>query len=289
MGPSKFVIVTGLSGAGKSEAVKCLEDLGFFCVDNMPPTLIPKFAELFAQSEGKVNKVAIVTDARGGRFFDSLLDSLASPEVVPLQPRILFLEASDEVLVRRFKAVRRRHPLSSNGSILDGIYAERKTLENVKESAAFIIDTSDLSSRELKQKLTELFDQEGEVPKIHVTAMSFGFKYGLPMDADLVFDVRFLPNPYYVESLKNCTGDDKSVQEYVLKWQVTKRFMVKLTDLMEFLLPYYISEGKNELIVAIGCTGGKHRSVTLAAKLGEHLSAKGYQVTIEHRDIKVAG
>lgn len=286
----KFVIITGLSGAGKSEAVKCLEDLGFFCVDNLPPTLIPKFAELCSQSEGKVNKIALVVDIRGRQFFDSLFDSLNSPDVATLAPKVLFLEAADEVLVRRFKETRRRHPLSSeNGSIIDGIKAERKVLEKIKEQASYILDTTDLKSRELKARLIEMFDREGEVPKINVTIISFGFKYGLPMDADLVFDVRFLPNPFYIESLKELTGDERPVQDYVMKWQVTKRFNSKLYDLIEFLLPYYISEGKSNLVIAIGCTGGKHRSVTLTTKLAEHLRIKGYSVSIDHRDIKAAG
>lgn len=282
----KFIVVTGLSGAGKSETVRCLEDMGYFCVDNLPPSLIPKFAELCTQSEGRVTKIALVVDVRGRQFFDSLFEALDSPEVASLRPKILFLVASEEALVRRFKETRRRHPLSDeNCSIIDGIRAEIKLLERIREMAAYVIDTTDTTSRELKAQLLELFDKEGEVPSISTTIISFGFKYGLPMDADLVFDVRFLPNPHYVEDLKEHTGEDREVQDYVMKWQVTKRFQLKLYDMLEFLLPYYVSEGKSTLVVAIGCTGGKHRSVTLANRLSEFLKGKGYPVMIEHRDI----
>ncbi len=282
----KFVIVTGLSGAGKTQAIQCLEDLGFFCVDNLPPTLIPKFAELCAQSEGKVNKIALVVDIRGGGFFDAVYESLESLDSLGIKCEVLFLEASNETLVRRFKESRRRHPLSQHGSTLEGIIEERTRLEELKGKAHKIIDTSNLTNKELKEQITSMYGEESEEKSLIITVMSFGYKYGIPMDADLVFDVRFLPNPHYIDELRPLTGNDKQVQDYVLDSPISKTFMRKFSSLIRFLIPHYIKEGKTNLVIAIGCTGGQHRSVTLANKLAEFLDKKNYSVNKRHRDVE---
>lgn len=288
MQPIRFVIITGLSGAGKSEAVRCFEDLGYFCVDNIPPALVPKFAELCAQSGGRINKIALVSDIRGGTFFDSLEEALGELERVGFHYSILFLEASDEVLVRRFKETRRRHPLAPSGRVLEGIQIERKRLEEIRGHAHRIIDTSRLTSRELHDEIARVFADD-EDTRLHVTVLSFGFKHGLPLDADLVFDVRFLPNPHYVESLRPFTGNEPAVVEYVFKWPITQRFLSKVFDLLEFMLPLFAKEGKTHLVVAIGCTGGQHRSVALANRIGEFIREHGCNVAVEHRDIAMRG
>ncbi len=282
----KFVIVTGLSGAGKTQAIQCLEDLGFFCVDNLPPTLIPKFAELCAQSAGKINKIALVIDIRGGGFFDAVYESLETLKALGIRCEIMFLEASDETLVRRFKESRRRHPLSPYGRILEGIQEERAKLEELKGKAHKIIDTSDLTNKQLKEQITVMYGTENVEESINITVMSFGYKYGIPMDADLIFDVRFLPNPHYVDGLRPLTGNHKEVQDYVLNSSVSRTFMRKFSDLIKFLIPHYIKEGKTSLVLAIGCTGGQHRSVTLANKLTELLDQRYYNVSKRHRDIE---
>ena len=281
----RFVIITGISGAGKSEAVKAFEDLGYFCVDNLPPVLLTKFAELCAQSEGRINKIALVVDIRGGDFFNSLSSSLEMLEEAGCSYEILYLEAGDEVLIRRFKESRRRHPLSGEGRILDGIKAEKSRLEELKGKASLILDTSNMTIRQLREEITSRFAQLDEREKLMITVVSFGFRNGLPLDADLIFDVRFLPNPHYVDSLRELDGNYQEVSDYVLKWPVAKKFLSKLFHFMEFLVPQYINEGKLQLIIGIGCTGGKHRSVTIANQLGDFLKAKGYKVLIEHRDI----
>ncbi|NPV69620.1 MAG: RNase adapter RapZ [Firmicutes bacterium] len=286
MNDIRFVIITGLSGAGKTQAVRSLEDLGFFCVDNLPPALIPKFAELCAQSSGdSVRRVALVIDIRGGEFFDDLAEALKGLEEVGLPYEILFLEANDEVLVRRYKETRRRHPLAPQGNILEGIKAERKKLEEIKGKANVIIDTSDLTPQRLREEILQIFSTEKERRRIIITVVTFGFKHGLPLDADLVFDVRFLPNPHYVESLRPLTGERDEVKEYVLKWPVTKKFMRRLNSLIRFLLPHYINEGKTQLNIAVGCTGGQHRSVVVAEELANALRGEGNTVVVEHRDI----
>lgn len=282
----RFVIVTGLSGAGKTQAIRGLEDLGFFCVDNLPPTLIPKFAELCAQSEGRINKIALVVDIRGGGFFDSVDESLESLKSLGIKYEILFLEASDETLVRRFKESRRRHPLSDKGSTLEGILKERARLEELKGKAHKIIDTSNLTNKQLKEQITSIYGAASEEQRLNITLMSFGYKYGIPLDSDLVFDVRFLPNPYYIDELRPLTGNDLEVQRYVLDSSVSKTFMRKFSGLINFLIPHYIKEGKTNLTIAIGCTGGQHRSVTLANKLAEILDTKNYNVNKRHRDIE---
>lgn len=278
-----LLIITGMSGAGKTVAVQSLEDLGFFCVDNLPSQLIPKFAELIEQSDGKVGKVAVVIDLRGRRFFDSLIesvDALADHPMIHYQ--ILFLDAGDQTLVRRYKETRRRHPLSTKGSLLNGIQQERRMLEEIKGRAHQIIDTSQLKPAQLKEKIVARFSNE-EQNRLTVTFMSFGFKYGAPIDADLLFDVRFLPNPHYVESLRPLTGKRSEVYEYVMKWAETKQFLHKLVDMLAFLLPHYDREGKTQLVVGIGCTGGKHRSVAIAEYL-HHCFAEQAQTRVNHRD-----
>lgn len=281
-----FTIITGLSGAGKSQAMKSFEDLGFFCVDNLPPLLIPKFAELAAQSEGKVENIALVIDIRGGKFFDDVFAALETLEEIGIKYRIVFLDASDDVLVRRFKETRRRHPLAQEGRIFEAIRQEREILDRLKEKAQKIIDTSNFTAQELKQEIKSLFANDDEWDRLVVTVMSFGFKYGIPVDADLVFDVRFLPNPYYIDGLRDFSGNEKEIDQYILSWEVTNQFFEKLFDMIHFLLPHYVKEGKTSLTVAIGCTGGRHRSVVVANKLSAFIQEKGYSVLLKHRDIK---
>ncbi|ACL70337.1 RNase adapter RapZ [Halothermothrix orenii] len=280
----QFLIVTGMSGAGKSVALNFFEDMGFFCIDNLPPALISKFAELCLHSE--LDKIAVVSDIRGREFFNALFSELSSLEKRGIDYEILFLEASDEVLIRRYKETRRRHPLDEEGRVLDAIRKERHLLEEIKGKANKIIDTSKLSKQELNHELKKVYSSYfiGK-QSMSVTIISFGYKYGIPMDADLVFDVRFLPNPYYVRSLKERTGEETVVQDYILKWPVTQKFYKRFFDMMDFLLPEYSREGKSHFTIAIGCTGGKHRSVTTAIKLKEFLLSKGYHVVVEHKDI----
>lgn len=286
----KLVIVTGLSGAGKTQAMRSLEDLGFFCVDNLPPSLLPKFAELCGQYQGSINKIALVIDIRGGEFFDSINEMFDYLDKEESDYEILFLEASDETLVRRFKETRRRHPLSTQGQVLEGIKEERKRMEELRGRAHKVIDTSNLSTQELKAEIHSMFAGEGQDnAKLRMTVVSFGFKYGIPLDADLVIDVRFLPNPYYIPELRAFTGNDAQVQDYVNKSPVTREFLRKFYSLVKFLIPHYIQEGKTSLTIAVGCTGGQHRSVTLANRLGVMLQKqeqeRGFRVVIKHRDI----
>ncbi len=284
-GEWQLVIVTGLSGAGKTQAIRCLEDLGFFCVDNLPPTMVPGFLDLIYQPAGQLGRVAIVMDIRGGRFFADLSQVLSTLEDRGYPFEILFLEASDEALVRRFKETRRRHPLAPHGGVLEGILEERRLLEELRGRASKIIDTSELSTRQLRQQILDIYGG-GQDGRLMVMVMSFGFKYGIPLDADLVMDVRFLPNPHYVESLRPLTGHHREVQDYVMHSPATRHFLDKFTELLDFLLPYYIQEGKSHLVVAVGCTGGQHRSVTLANAIGEGLARDGrYRVSVQHRDV----
>lgn len=284
----KFVIITGMSGAGKTEAIRIFEDLGFFCVDNLPPVLISKFAELCLQSDGKINKVALVIDIRGGDFFDNLLEELSVlDEEEFINYEILFLEAANDTLIQRYKETRRRHPLAKEeGRIFDAIKLERKKLGALRGQADKIIDTSESSIKELKEELKSNFARVELIDEINISLISFGFKYGIPADSDLMFDVRFLPNPHYVDSLRPLTGNDKQVQEYILKRPITKEFRKKFFDLIDFLIPQYIKEGKNHLSIGIGCTGGKHRSVTFVHELSNFLENKQYHVITEHRDIE---
>ncbi|WP_201714088.1 RNase adapter RapZ [Rossellomorea arthrocnemi] len=281
----QLVIITGMSGAGKTVAIQSFEDLGFFCVDNLPPTLLPKFLELMKESGNKMNKVALVMDLRGREFFDHLfkaLDELAETSWV--SPQILYLDADDSSLVRRYKETRRSHPLAPSGLPLEGIRQERELLEELKGRAQLIYTTSTMKPRELREKiLTEFSVNKKTIFTVNV--VSFGFKHGIPIDADLVFDVRFLPNPHYIDHMRPKTGLDEEVSTYVLKWNETNKFIEKVTDLLAFMLPQYKREGKSQLVVAIGCTGGQHRSVALAEYLGHHFE-KDYQTKISHRDIQ---
>ncbi|OUM99901.1 MAG: RNase adaptor protein RapZ [Paenibacillaceae bacterium ZCTH02-B3] len=280
-----LVIITGMSGAGKTIAVQSLEDLGFFCVDNLPPVLIPKFAELIEQSRGRIARVALVIDLRGREFFTALTEALNDlRENFSLRCEILFLDATDSVLVRRYKESRRRHPLAGDGPPLEGIRLERKMLEDLKEMATQVIDTSNLKPAELKERIVSRFGNLGS-GTLSISITSFGFKYGVPIDADLVFDVRFLPNPHYVEELRPKTGLDPEVYDYVMKWPDTQQFLAKLLDLLHFLIPQYHKEGKSHLVIGIGCTGGKHRSVAIAEYLGRILGASETEtVRVNHRD-----
>ncbi|GFP74039.1 nucleotide-binding protein [Clostridium zeae] len=282
----RFVIVTGLSGAGKTEATRSLEDLGYFCVDNLPPKLICKFAEACQQSDGKIDKIALVMDIRGGIFFDDLFETLHSLKENELKYEILFLEASDDILVKRFKESRRSHPLAPDGRVINGIEEERKKLREIKDRADNIIDTSKYAIRDLREKLNLLYGSGTTTERpLSITVVSFGFKYGIPMDSDLVFDVRFLPNPFYIPELKPFSGNDEPVKKYVLEKVETKEFMSKIEDMLKFLIPNYAKEGKRQLIVSIGCTGGRHRSVAIANAIYETLNNDGFKATIEHRDV----
>ena len=286
LGELKFVLITGLSGAGKTETVRVLEDIGYFCVDNLPPALIPKFAELCIQSEGRISHIALVCDIRGRGFFDHLIEVLEALEDSGFAYEILFLEASDEALIRRFKESRRRHPLLPEGSVLAGIQQERQRLQELRGRAHRVIDTSSLTPRELRQEIGRCFGESGDNGSMAVSVISFGYKHGIPLDADLAIDVRFLPNPHYVESLAPLTGNDKPVRDYVLKWSITQKFLQKLVDLVEFLLPQYVKEGKQELVIAIGCTGGRHRSVTIANYIADFVRKQGFVVNVEHRGLQ---
>lgn len=282
---TQMVIITGMSGAGKTVAIQSFEDLGFFCVDNLPPTLLPKFLELMKESGNKMNKVALVMDLRGREFFDHLfkaLDDLAETSWVT--PQILFLDADDATLVSRYKETRRTHPLAPSGLPLEGIMLERELLEELKGRAQVIYNTSQMKPRELREKILNEFTLNKK-SIFTVNVMSFGFKYGLPIDADLVFDVRFLPNPHYIEHMRPKTGLDEEVSSYVLKWSETQKFLEKVTELLSFMLPHYMREGKAQLVIAIGCTGGQHRSVALAEYIG-HFFEKDYHTHITHRDIE---
>ncbi|WP_368657906.1 RNase adapter RapZ [Metabacillus halosaccharovorans] len=281
----QMVIITGMSGAGKTVAIQSFEDLGYFCVDNLPPTLLPKFLELMKESGSKMNKVALVMDLRGREFFDSLFEALDDlAENAWLTPHILFLDAKDSTLVTRYKETRRSHPLASKGLPLEGIGLERELLEELKGRAQLIYDTSELKPRELREKILKQFSTSVE-QTFTVNVTSFGFKYGIPIDADLVFDVRFLPNPHYIDHMRPKTGLQEEVSSYVLKWNETQKFLEKLQDLLTFMLPYYKREGKSQLVVAIGCTGGQHRSVTLAEYIANYYK-NDYHTQVSHRDIE---
>lgn len=282
----RLVVVTGMSGAGKTQALKMLEDMGYYCVDNLPIPLVEKFTELSFNSTGDIRKVALGIDVRSGEDLPMLKDVFEQWRKKGTGFQVLFLDAGDEVLIKRYKETRRVHPLSGSGRIEKGIEIERGRLAFLKQSADVIIDTSQLLTRELRQELEKIFVENQAYRNLYITVLSFGFKYGIPTDADLVFDVRFLPNPYYVEELRRRTGEELPVQEYVKQGGTAEIFLDKLFDLLEFLIPNYISEGKNQLVIGIGCTGGKHRSVTVAAALYERLCLhQEYGVKIVHRDI----
>ena len=282
----EFIIISGLSGAGKSRAASIMEDMGFFCVDNLPAPLIPKFAELGMGGNGEYDRVALVTDVRGGTNFDGLFQALDGLKAMKCGYRIVFMEASDPVIIRRYKETRRNHPLAEEcGSLEEAIALERNMLAPLKERADWVIDTSNLSTRALRGELLRLFSQGTAERSMEVRVMSFGFKHGIPAEADLVFDVRFLPNPYYVAELRPLTGLDAGVRDYALSSPQSQEFLKKLTDFVTYLLPRYLEEGKAALVIAVGCTGGHHRSVAVAHALAETIRGLNYPVTESHRDM----
>ena len=280
----KFIIVTGLSGSGKTQACRFLEDLGYFVVDNLPPVFIPKFAELCRHSAEHVNRVVLVVDTRGREFFDTFVHVLEEMDQAGTPYEMLFMDASDEAIIRRYKETRRRHPMAANARISDGIQRERRRLEPVRNKATYIIDTSVLRKVDLKEKIWRLFGSE-DGHKMSINVLSFGFKFGMPLDADMVLDVRFLPNPFYIEDLRRKSGAVPEVAEYIGKWPVTQEFEEKLDAMLDFLMPQYIKEGKPQFVIAIGCTGGMHRSVYIACHIYRFLTARGFQVELEHRDL----
>lgn len=281
-----FVIISGLSGAGKSKTVSVLEDIGYYCVDNLPVSLIPKFAELCMAGTGQYDKVAVVTDIRGGQTFDGLFDALEELHAMRCEYKILFVEASTETIIKRYKETRRSHPLARSGRSLDELVAqERSVLEPVRKRAEYIIDTTALSTAKLRGEVLRLFGNENVSAAMSVSVISFGFKYGIPIEADLVFDVRFLPNPYYLAELRGQTGLDEGVRSFLFGYQQTLDFMSRLEDLIAFLLPHYVEEGKTALVIAVGCTGGQHRSVAVTRALAEFIRKKGYNAAENHRDM----
>lgn len=281
----EFVVITGMSGAGKSQTIKYMEDMGFYCVDNMPPKLFVKFAEICSSSDSAITKVAFAIDTRGGVLFSELIECIDDFEKNIGSCELLFLDASTDTLVKRYKETRRTHPLAQNGKLIAGIENERDMLRDIREKADIVIDTSALKPKELRDKLRDAFDIETESEAMQINVLSFGFKYGLPIDSDLVFDVRFLPNPFYIPELKEKTGLDREVSDYVKASPVTVEFSDKLMDMIDFLIPHYTEEGKSNLVIAVGCTGGKHRSVTIANEIYTFLVSKGLNAYITHRDI----
>ena len=283
----RFVIVTGMSGAGKRTVLKMLEDAGYFCVDNLPVPLLPKFAELVSgQEDGTMTKAALGIDIRSGEGLVTVNKVLDNISDFSSHYEILFLDCNDSVLIKRYKETRRQHPLSMGGRVEDGIRNERKKMKFLKDRADYIIDTSQMLVRDLKGEVDKIFVKDEPYQNFFMTVLSFGFKYGIPVDADLVFDVRFLPNPYYVENLRKKTGNEKEVQDYVMNCEEAGEFLNKIEDLLVFLVPLYIKEGKNQLVIGVGCTGGKHRSVTVANGIYERLKGLGYSAKAEHRDIE---
>lgn len=285
----RFIVITGISGAGKSLVAKYLEDAGFFCVDNLPPPLIPKIAEICSQDGSKTDKVAFVIDVRGGELLNELFPSLDALKASGHTYEILFMEAMDKVLIKRYKESRRMHPLAHEGKLLKGIHDERNMLQKIKERADYIVDTSNLTPRQLKEEIGSIIGGDKFFRGLIINVVSFGFKYGIPIDCDLVFDVRFIPNPYYIETMKKLTGRHEAVRDYVMKMPETCEFMSKLKDMLDFLIPNYIKEGKSQLVIGIGCTGGRHRSVAIGDELHKALLESGHRVVVEHRDIEKDG
>lgn len=282
----RFVIVTGMSGAGKRTALKMLEDAGFYCVDNLPVSLIEKFVELITMPMSEITKVALGLDVRSDQSFEQTTSVLKQLKEKGYQFEILFMEANAKSIIKRYKETRRIHPLAAEGRVEEGVRKEKAVLEGIRRHADYVLDTSNLLTRELKEELDRIFVKNEEYNSLMITVMSFGFKHGIPSDADLVFDVRFLPNPFYIDELKNQTGNDKAVQDYVMGFPEAGKFMDKLTEMLQFLVPNYVKEGKYRLVVAIGCTGGKHRSVTLANELYQRMKNHGqYGIKLYHRDV----
>ncbi len=280
----RFVIVTGMSGAGKSSALKMLEDVGYFCVDNLPIQLIKKFAKLIVQ--GNQSRVALGIDIRSGQALKEMDSILKDMEQSDIPYEILYLDCTPEVLVKRYKETRRIHPLSGAGRVEKGIALERERLAFLRQKANIIIDTSHLLTRDLKVQINKIYLEDEKFSNFYITILSFGFKYGIPADADLIFDVRFLPNPYYIPELKQKTGMDQEVSGYVMKSEAAMEFLNKLEDMLLFLIPHYINEGKNQLVIGIGCTGGRHRSVTLVNELSRRIGKTQYGIKVEHRDME---
>lgn len=280
----KAIIVTGLSGAGKTQAIDCLEDMGYYCIDNMPPALIKSFIDLTANGKG-IDKAAFVIDVRGGRLFDDLKESLEELQKDDIDYKILYLEAADRVLLRRYNETRRVHPLSEGGSVETGLRKEREMLSELRKHADFIVDTSNMKSAQLWEEIKNLLTSDENQKTFMINIRSFGYKRGTPMSANLVFDMRFIPNPYYVKSLRPLTGNNAKVSKYVLRHQVTQDFLEKAIDMIEMLIPFYMKEGKYSLSIAIGCTGGQHRSVAVANELNRRLQERGRRTSIEHREL----
>ncbi len=280
-----IIIVTGMSGGGKSQTVRFLEDLGYYCVDNMPPKLMADFINLSINGGQELQRIAFVTDIRAGEFFRDIKASIHYVNSLKLNCKVLFLEASDEVLIRRYKETRREHPLAKGGDVAKGIKEEQEKLADIRKIADHVIDTGGMRTSELRKVISEIVTTDVKHKELTIVLSSFGFKTGIPLDADYVFDVRFIPNPFYLISMKKLTGNSKKVQDYVMKWPEAKEFVKKTFDLIEFLLPYHIKEGKSSMVIAIGCTGGQHRSVTIANKLYELLKAEGRRVFINHREL----
>lgn len=283
----RIVFVTGMSGAGKRTALKVFEDIGYYCVDNLPVSLVSKFVELAVTGDKNTRNIAMGVDVRSGDGIGQLANVLEALDKEGLKYEILFLDAEDDVLIKRYKETRRNHPLAGENRVMEGITRERGEIEFLKQRADYIIDTSTLLTRELKQELEKIFVKDEQFKNIVVTVLSFGFKYGIPEDADLVFDVRFLPNPYYIDELRPLTGNDKPIHDYVMGFEQSEVFLDKLVDMLKFLIPNYVLEGKNRLVVGIGCTGGKHRSVTIANELYDKLSDGDYGIKLYHRDIEL--
>ncbi len=282
----RFLIVTGQSGAGKSRTASILEDLGYYCVDNLPPELIGQFAEICLATTGRFEKVALVSDVRAGQSFSGLLDAMDALDAKGVEYSVVYVEAATEVIVHRYKETRRSHPLSKDGTPLqDAVIKEKQLLARVRERADYLIDTSALTTAGLRSELIRLFEGDEPQRAMVVNVQSFGFKYGLPMDADLVFDVRFLPNPYYIAELRQKTGLMPEVRDFVFSYQQTADYMTRVEDLLAFSLPLYFEEGKTELVIAVGCTGGRHRSVAVARAIGEYVAKRGFPTVVNHRDI----
>ncbi len=282
----EFIMISGLSGAGKSQAASFLEDMGFYCVDNLPADLIPQFAGLCMASTGQYDRVALVTDIRGGQTFDGLFAALRALHAMGCNYKILFIEANEETIIKRYKETRRTHPLARDGcSLAEAVRQERTVLDPVRRRAEYIIDTSALSTAKLRGELLRLFGAGGPVPAMSVSVISFGFKYGIPLEADLVFDVRFLPNPHYISALREKNGLDEKVRSFVFGYRQTREFMEHLESMMSFLLPQFVEEGKTALVIAVGCTGGKHRSVAVTRALADFIRQKGYNASENHRDM----
>ncbi|RHM57228.1 RNase adapter RapZ [Mitsuokella sp. AF33-22] len=280
----RLVIVTGMSGGGKTQASRFLEDMGYFCVDNLPPVFIPKFVELCKHAGGHVRRVVLVVDTRSREFFDTFVHTLEDMDQDDVPYEMLFMDASDAAIIRRYKETRRRHPMAPYSRISEGIAKERERLAPVRAKATYIIDTSELKKVDLRDKLRRLFGKSGG-EQMNINVLSFGFKFGMPLDADMVLDVRFLPNPFYIESMRHKSGAVPEVAEYIAKWPVTKEFTRLLDEMLDFLVPQYIKEGKSQLVIAVGCTGGMHRSVYIAKHIYDRLNAQGFSARLEHRDL----